>query len=134
MSPSSTASRVAPSTTSATLGKRQPVGRRDDAAVHVEPDRRLQHVAVGDVHGRVETGDDVVDPPELRTFDEHRAHGVARLGEAADGDEPLGDEDLVALALPPGTGVGEIDEVGETLVGRIGDLLDDRRAHVNGSA
>ena len=33
-----------------------------------------------------------------------------------------------------GAGVGEIDEVGETVVGRIGDLLDDRRAHVNGSA
>ena len=59
---------------------------------------------------------------------------MARLGEPADGDETLGDEDLVALALPPGSGIGEIDEVGETVVGRIGDLLDDRRIHVNGSA
>ena len=92
------------------------LGRGDDAAVEVESDGGGDDVLVGDDDDRAGDAGQRLDTPPVFGRDEDCADPVWRLDQSLDGDQTLGDEDLVAFAPTPRRRIGEVDEVGEALV------------------
>ena len=88
--------------------------------MEAEADRAGDYPLVGDEHlgGVTDERDDTLSV--LRRH-EDRPHWMGRLEQLGHGDEPFGDEQVVAFAAAACRRVGEVEEVGEALVVGVGD-------------
>ena len=71
-------------------------GRGERATVQVEADEAAQHVELGDVDRRVETGEQRCQPGQAGGGDEHRADRVRRRQQPFDGQHALDHEPVGA--------------------------------------
>ena len=97
---SSTTTRRAPRTSSASVGQRLAVERGEHAAVHVEAGDRAQQLARRRVDGHA-LGREAAEALDALREQKQRAHAVAEPQRALDHELALGDEDAVARAARP---------------------------------